>query len=487
MLADRYELIDEIGRGRSAVYRARDTRLGRDVAVKHIDLVGGPSAGGVVDVRARALREARAVARITSPYVVGVYDVVEEPDAVWLVMELVPSPSLAKLVCDEGPLTERQAARIGLGVLAALDAAHAEGIVHRDVKPGNVLVDVSHATSDLDADETEPLPVKLADFGVVALRDETSMTSPGAVIGSPSYMAPEQATGQPVGPPADLWALGATLYFAVEGEPPFLADSALATATAVVHGEPRPQQRADQLSRLITLLLDKQPENRPDSHRVRAILRSVAGHHDSGESTGPLAVGPLAASVGPDPAADNDATDSFGPVPPAARRSIPSPRRAVWAAAAAVILIVAIALQLSGSPGADGPEADADSIESGEPSTPPAPSTTIAEVVALDGDDRTEAGDEDRPVQPSGAAEPSAEPGRGRPDRGSPDTTVPPSTTTSEPPSTTTTESPDPDVTTPPSTEPTPSTTEPSPPTTVTGDEQVAGPGAGRGAGAGTT
>jgi hypothetical protein len=478
VLAGRYELVEEIGRGRSVVYRARDTRLGRDVAVKRVDLVGGPSVGGVDDARSRALREARASARITSPFVVGVYDAVEESDAVWLVMELVRAPSLAQMVAEQGPLDERRAALIGLGVLDALDAAHAEGIVHRDVKPGNVLVGVP----DDGAGDSVPLPpsslpipgsavaadvaVKLADFGVAALRDETSMTSPGAVIGSPSYMSPEQASGRPAGPPADLWALGALLYFAVEGQPPFLGDSPLATATAVVLGDPRPQERPGQLSGLIGLLLDKQPDRRPGSPRVRAILHSVAGDPVRGEATeavvaGPLAIGPLAARPAVDPAALADSARTLDGVarPVAAPR--PVARRLRWAAAAALAVVMALALQLSGG-GGGSPEAEAD-VDADTPVAVDAPPTTLpgpAPGGATDAEPASREAPGD-PVVPATTV-PDTAPAAPAPSSTT-TTTAPPQTTTSLPPSTTTSEPPEPDVTTP-TTAPVTSTTTPTVP-----------------------
>jgi eukaryotic-like serine/threonine-protein kinase len=201
LLARRYALGAAIGRGRSTVFRARDERLKRDVAVKRVaigdgDVAAGP--GGGESVRERALREARALARVSSPHAVAVFDVVEELGALWLVMELVDAPSLHGLVEEQGPLDDRRAARIGLDVLNALEAAHATGVIHRDVKPSNVLVPPEG-------------PAKLADFGVASLRDEEQLTEPGIVVGSPSYMAPEQACGRPFGPPADLWALGVML------------------------------------------------------------------------------------------------------------------------------------------------------------------------------------------------------------------------------------------------------------------------------------
>jgi serine/threonine protein kinase len=260
-LADRYDLGDALGQGRSTVFRAVDTRLRRDVAIKRVQLLAGQE--DAEQVRTRALREAQASARLNNPSAVAVYDVVEEAGAIWLVMELVDGPSLAQIVADEGPLPHSRAAVIGMAVLTALEAAHLVGVVHRDVKPANVLVSAGDRA-------------KLTDFGVATIRDESRVTATGLIVGSPSYMAPEQATGGEITPATDLWALGALLYFAVEGDPPFLAGSALATASAVVHGEPRPQQHPGPLSPLLTRLFVKDPARRPTAGQVRATLARVA-------------------------------------------------------------------------------------------------------------------------------------------------------------------------------------------------------------------
>ena len=283
-LADRYELGDTLGQGRSTVYRAVDTRLRREVAIKRVQLLAGTE--DTEQVRTRALREARAAARLNDPNVVNVYDVVEEAGAIWLVMELVEGPSVAQIVADDGPLTHERAAAIGLGVLTALEAAHRVGVVHRDVKPANVLL--------RDGDRT-----KLTDFGVASIRDESRVTATGLIVGSPSYMAPEQANAGDITPATDLWALGALLYFAVEGEPPFLAATPLATATAVVHAEPRPPARPGPLTPLVTRLLTKDPAGRPPAAEVRAVLTRVAR---SSAATPGAAIGvvpPLSATESP--------------------------------------------------------------------------------------------------------------------------------------------------------------------------------------------
>jgi hypothetical protein len=260
LLAGRYRLGDPLGRGRSTVYRATDERLQREVAVKAVDLLAGQE--DAERARTRALREAQAAARLNNPHAVTVYDVIEESGAIWLVMELVEAPSLAQVVADDGLLGHPRAARIGLDVLAALEAAHAVGIVHRDVKPANVLVQ--------PADRA-----KLTDFGVATIRDESRLTATGLIVGSPAYMAPEQARGAEVGPPTDLWALGALLYFATEGEPPFQGDSALATASAVVNGDPRPPRHEGPLTPLIARLLSKDRAARAGAAEARAALTRV--------------------------------------------------------------------------------------------------------------------------------------------------------------------------------------------------------------------
>ena len=258
LLAGRYALGEEIGRGRSTVYRGEDLRLRRQVAVKQVRLDASPESAG--NTRARAMREAHAAARLSNPRAVTVFDVVEESGSIWLVMELVAVPSLAETVATHGPLGHRRAATIGIDVLDALRAAHGAGVVHRDVKPANVLVGPGDRA-------------KLTDFGVASIRDDAKLTATGHIIGSPAYMAPEQARGDRVGPPADLWALGATLYFAVEGVSPFPGTSAIAVATAVVHGQRRQPTRPGPLTDIIDRLLCKEPGQRPPVGQVRQALR----------------------------------------------------------------------------------------------------------------------------------------------------------------------------------------------------------------------
>jgi hypothetical protein len=264
VVAERYELKEQLGRGgMGIVWRAFDTLLQRPVAVKTLQIPPLVDDAEREGLRQRVLREARAAARLNHPGVVTIYDVVEDKGTPVIIMELVDSPTLADLVRRQGPLPPPRAAAVGLEVLDALVAAHAEGIIHRDVKPANVMV-------------PERGRVRLSDFGVAALLDDPVVTTSGAVAGSPSYMAPEQATAQERGPASDLWSLGATLYYAVEGEPPFDRGSAIATLTAIVNEPHRPAARAGVLGPVLERLLLKEPAHRPGADELRRLLTDVA-------------------------------------------------------------------------------------------------------------------------------------------------------------------------------------------------------------------
>jgi serine/threonine protein kinase len=232
LVANRYRLDEVIGSGAvGRVWRGQDTVLRRAVAVKEVPLPQHLMDDEREALRARVMREAQAAARIHHPGSVQVFDVVDEAERVYLVMELVDELTLADVVATHGPLTPEATAAVGVELLGALEAAHRVGIVHRDVKPRNVMV----------------LPnggVKLADFGIASLRDDPRLTKTGMVLGTPSYMAPEQALGEEAGPASDLWGTGALLYYAVEGEPPFDRGEPIATLHAVVTGEPRASARA---------------------------------------------------------------------------------------------------------------------------------------------------------------------------------------------------------------------------------------------------
>lgn len=311
LVAGRYELGETIGAGgMGVVWRAQDLVLGRTVALKEIRMTRAPGERSRAAEHARALREARAAAQLSHPNVVGVYDVIDDGERIFIVMEHVAAPTLEEVVARTGPLDPKRAARYGLDLVAALNAAHARGIVHRDVKPANVMIEPDGRA-------------RLTDFGIASVQGDPRLTQTGVLIGSPHFMAPERATGAPAGPASDVWSLGATLYYAVEGTRPFDGEGAVATLSAVVSTEPAPPERAGPLAALIVSLLDKDPGTRPRLDEVRAALQQVAA--DS-----------LAAGRDPPPAAPRrDVTQ--------ARRGRRRRRRIWLAAALAALLAMSLA------------------------------------------------------------------------------------------------------------------------------------------------
>ncbi|HEY9240585.1 MAG TPA: protein kinase [Streptosporangiaceae bacterium] len=264
LVAGRYRLLTPLGNGgMGTVWQAEDELLARLVAVKEISPPPDVSPQERALLRERTLREARTAARLSHPNVVTIYDVVEDDGRPWIVMELIAARSLRDLVLANGPLSAQHAAQIGLQVLAALTAAHSLGILHRDVKPGNVLIDAAGRAV-------------LADFGIARTQDSPTLTTSGVLVGSPSYIAPERASGEPGGPESDLWSLGATLYAIVEGRPPYDRAGALPTLMAVVHEDPDPPARAGPLWPVIRSLLDHVPSRRPDAGETERMLRRVA-------------------------------------------------------------------------------------------------------------------------------------------------------------------------------------------------------------------
>ncbi|MFH8752384.1 protein kinase domain-containing protein [Streptomyces rimosus] len=262
LAAGRYRLLELIGRGgMGRVWRARDEILDRWVAVKEIRIDERAGEESVVQ-RERSLREARATARIDHPNVVRVHDVAEEGDRLWIVMQLVQARSLEQILAQDGPLTAEAAARVGTGLARALREVHAVGVLHRDVKPGNVLIDDRGA-------------VVLTDFGIAAMQDATALTMAGMLIGSPDYMAPERVAGEEQGPPSDLWSLGATLCAAVAGQSPFTRATTLATLHAVLHEEPAIPPAAGPLREVLVALFNKAPEARPTLAEVEARLEPL--------------------------------------------------------------------------------------------------------------------------------------------------------------------------------------------------------------------
>jgi eukaryotic-like serine/threonine-protein kinase len=271
LLSGRYRLVSLIGRGgMGVVWRVRDEVLKRDVAVKEIIWPPHFTEPEQRMACSRATREAQMAGRLSHVNVVRIYDILEEDGHPWIVMELLPYQSLRDLVAEQGPLPPARAAQVGLGVLAALRAAHAAGILHRDVKPANIMVGSDGR-------------VVLTDFGIARAADMPTLTTAGALVGSPSYMAPERATGGPSGASGDLWGLGASLYAAVEGHPPFERSTPLATLTAVVADEPERALHAGALWPVISGLLGKDPDERLGAAEAEQMLRRIAGNGDTGQ------------------------------------------------------------------------------------------------------------------------------------------------------------------------------------------------------------
>ncbi|WP_329093156.1 serine/threonine-protein kinase [Streptosporangium sp. NBC_01469] len=267
-IASRYQLLEAIGRGgMGIVWRAHDELLDREVAIKEVryaDMLGEDSQE---DFNRRTKREARAAGRLTHPNVVVVHDVVEEDGRPWIVMQLVESRSLGKVLRQDGPLPPQRVAEIGLKLLEALRAAHAQGVLHRDVKPENVLL----------ADDGR---VVLTDFGIATLEAETALTMTG-IAGTPAFIPPERIKGGSAQRESDLWSLGATLYAAVEGKPPHDRGGALPTMHAILNDEPEPPVHAGPLAPVLEGLLRKDPALRmPYKEAVRLLRRVAEGESD---------------------------------------------------------------------------------------------------------------------------------------------------------------------------------------------------------------
>ncbi|WP_406009837.1 serine/threonine protein kinase [Streptomyces sp. NBC_00637] len=264
LIAGRYRLLTPLGEGgMGTVWRARDEVLHREVAVKEVRAPHGLAASDVERMYARLEREAWAAARVANRNVVTVYDVATQDGRPWIVMEIVRGISLAELLDAEGPLEPARAAHIGAEVLSALRAAHEAGVLHRDVKPANVLM-------------SNDGRVVLTDFGIATVEGTSALTMTGEVIGSPEFLAPERALGRTPGPESDLWSLGVLLYAAVEGNSPFRHDTPLSTLRAIVDEELPPPRRAGPLAPVIEGLLRKDPAERLPADRAEHDLRLVA-------------------------------------------------------------------------------------------------------------------------------------------------------------------------------------------------------------------
>jgi serine/threonine protein kinase len=269
LIGGRYRLSSKLGSGAmGTVWSGYDEVLQRRVAVKELKVPPGIPQGEALAMRERMLREARALGGLSHPNVITVFDVVDVEGQPMVVLEMVPSRNLAMLITEQGRLSSVQAGVVGFATGAALRAAHRAGITHRDVKPGNVLV--AHDGR-----------IKLTDFGIARNIADAPMTTAGLVLGSPAYIAPEVAAGQPVTPAADLWGLGATLFAAIEGRPPYdVHGDPVSTITEVVDGEvPRPSG-AGPITEVIAALMVKEPERRMPLDEVRRRLRPLLADPD---------------------------------------------------------------------------------------------------------------------------------------------------------------------------------------------------------------
>jgi branched-chain amino acid transport system substrate-binding protein len=341
----RYRLDEVVGRGGMAVvWRATDTLLDRVVALKHmrLDHLDEAHAQGA---RPRVVREARLAARLHHPAAVTVFDVVEHDGDLWLVLEYVPSRSLAEIVDADGALAPAEAARIGVVLADALSAAHAAGIVHRDVKPANVLVGASGA-------------VKLTDFGIARAAGDLTLTASGVLIGTPAYMAPEVAAGDDAVPASDVFGLGATLYAAVEGVGPYgpAGTNMLALLRAVAEGRIRPPQDAGPLTEALLAMLRVDPAERPDARRAGELLERVTGEPEP-RSTDPT----VPAEPGPRPTASTVlAAPADAPTAEIGRGRRVVRRSVIGGAAALLSLALVVALVIASMPGAPEPSAAAE-------------------------------------------------------------------------------------------------------------------------------
>ncbi|MFI1578268.1 serine/threonine-protein kinase [Embleya sp. NPDC020630] len=302
----RYRLGEPLGRGgMGTVWLAFDELLRRDVAVKEVRIPDDLDEMETQGRCERALREARAAARITHPNVVTIFDVAEDDGRPWIVMELVRAPSLTD-VLDEGRMAPHEAAEVGLAVLAALRAARAADVLHRDVKPSNILMAPGGR-------------IVLTDFGIATVAGSVTLTATGMLVGSPEYLAPERVLGRRPGPASDLWSLGVTLYQAVEGFSPFRRSGAMDTLSAVLTDEPAPPRQSGALWPAIEALLRKDPLERADEDTTERLLTAAlvgveALPEDSWNAAGPIPPGTVTVE---DPGGVRGATrSSWQPTPP---------------------------------------------------------------------------------------------------------------------------------------------------------------------------
>lgn len=319
VVAGRYELLAALGHGgMGTVWRARDTELDREVALKEVRLPAELSDSEKAEAHARVRREARSAARLSDePGVITVYDVVDFEEHPWVVMQLVQGRSLQEMLRDHGPMPPAQAVRMARSMLEALRAAHGAGVVHRDVKPGNVML--AHDGRTL-----------LTDFGIATIDGETAVTRTGSLVGSPEYMAPERLeAGGAAEPPSDMWSLGATLYTAVQGEALFRRDTVPSVVAAVMSAQVTPPPRGAELTPLIMALLQRDPTRRPSPDQALALLPDSGPQVPMAQHGAAGAAAPSVAAPPPAAPASSDGQRSLGR----------GPLLAIGAGALAVVLL----------------------------------------------------------------------------------------------------------------------------------------------------
>ncbi|MEV4376089.1 serine/threonine-protein kinase [Streptosporangium sp. NPDC049644] len=354
VLAGRYRALARLGAGgMGVVWRARDELLHREVAIKEVILAPHLSQEHRDEMRERTMREARAAARLGHPSIVAVHDVIAQDGRPWIVMDLVRGRSLDDAIRADGPLPPRRVAAIGLAVLDALALAHSRGIMHRDVKPANIML-------------AQDGGVLLTDFGIATVEGDTQLTSPDALVGSPGYIAPERLRGTGDGPSADLWSLGATLYAAVEGQGPFRRDTPVATIGAVLTQETPFPSRAGELAPVLLAMLAKDPRQRPGETGLRAALRQVA----QGLPPGPLS--PATAPQVPPPQAAAPRSTAPAPAPAGPRRT-----GLIVGAVLAVVATAVTGTVLLTMGGPETPEAPSRAANPGRFATAPDPCTLL--------------------------------------------------------------------------------------------------------------
>ncbi|MGW4206681.1 serine/threonine-protein kinase [Lentzea sp. NPDC004789] len=339
LIADRYRLLHVLGQGSmGTVWAAHDEVLGRQVAVKGILHTPGMPDNAADELRERTMREARAIAALSHPNLVTLYDVVQHDGDPYVVMELVPSRSLGEVLQEQGCLTEKQGAAVLDAVAAALASAHRAGITHRDVKPGNVLI----------ADDGR---VKLTDFGIARNVAEATMTARGITLGTPAYIAPEVAQGGDVSEAADRWSLGATMWAAMAGEPPYVGKNVMQTINAVINGDVPVPAGAGRLGPVISGLMQKEPSERMSLVDVRRKVYQLLPEPGTDAFEVREAV-PLPVVVRPKPKIEPDAplADDPGPLPFMITKPI-TPQRRRGPAATTFLLVAALLLFVAGSGG----------------------------------------------------------------------------------------------------------------------------------------